>query len=330
MEESNDDVAPVGIVESFIINQSSPRPQLYNNFTPYNQEDKLFIMEKKIEEQGKQILELQKENLTLKRQLTEACQNIISIYNNMNKYNKIDLCMNKLNQIQLNFSYNSLDNQLFKLEQSFKTINHDIITTRSEFGLINAGVKRQLKKNILKCTLKYKASFHGKKPEVFHAKCDNLLYQLLVIKTTNERRFGVFFCNNKNNSFDENLYNSYNNGFNNNYFLYSSLSSRDIHSNSNLSVEFLDLKNDNGNEIFNCSTKPEKFFAFSLNNAKIYFKTQNNKVNVPCFSIYYDINRESYYGKERKVAINSQIIGHILSGKEEFNILEFEVYEIEI
>ena len=52
--------------------------------------------------------------------------------------------------------------------------------------------------------------------------------------------------------------------------------------------------------------------------------------NTPCFSINFDPNRESYYGKEKKVNINSQLKDFVLSGKEEFNILEFEVYEIEI
>jgi hypothetical protein len=44
----------------------------------------------------------------------------------------------------------------------------------------------------------------------------------------------------------------------------------------------------------------------------------------------FDPNRESYYGKESKINISAETKEYVLSGKEEFNILEFEVYEIEI
>ena len=71
-------------------------------------------------------------------------------------------------------------------------------------------------------------------------------------------------------------------------------------------------------------------WSLSLNNSKIFYPNFKNTANTPCFSINYDPNRESYYGKEKKVNINPQVKDFILSGKEEFNILEFEVYEIEI
>ena len=88
--------------------------------------------------------------------------------------------------------------------------------------------------------------------------------------------------------------------------------------------------NNKKNEIFNCKSKPDKFFAFSLNNFKNYFLNTKNSNNTPCFSIYFDPNRESFYGKEKKININSQIGQYVLTGKEEFNILEFEVYEIDV
>ena len=100
--------------------------------------------------------------------------------------------------------------------------------------------------------------------------------------------------------------------------------------NNNMSMDFTDINNDKINEIFNCKSRPDKFFAFSLNNTKIYFQNIKNIANTPCFSINFDPNRESYYGKEKKVNINLQVKDFVLSGKEEFNILEFEVYEIEI
>lgn len=331
MEDYSDEVAPVGKIESFILNQGPPTPEL--NDKPYNKEKDnkaLSLLEKKVEEQGKEIKELKNENETLKKQLNEAFQNIISIYNKLNKFNKLENSLNKLNQMQLNFLYNSLDDQLYKLEDSFKSLNHELIKNRAEFGLINSGIKFQLKENISKCILKYKASVDGKNPNIFHSKCDNIFYQLFIIKTTNERRFGVFFCNKKNIIINNNLYNTFN-GFYNNYTSNNYLSNRDnelMFPNNNMSMDFMDFNNDKKNEIFNCKSKPNNFFAFSLNHSRIFHKNSKNQANTPCFSINFDPNRESYYGKEKKVNINSQIKDFVLSGKDEFNILEFEVYEI--
>ena len=145
MEDNNDEVAPVGRMESFILNQGPPTPQ--SDHKPQVKEydnDKVFILQKKLEEQGKEIRELKSENEILKKQLNEAFQNIISIYNKLSKYSKLDDFLDKINEIQLNFLYNSLDDQLFKLEDSFKSLNHELIKTRGEFGLINAGKKIQI------------------------------------------------------------------------------------------------------------------------------------------------------------------------------------------
>ena len=327
MEDYSDEVAPVGKIESFILNQGSPTPEPYNK-EPDNKA--LNSLENKIEEQGKEIKELKNENETLKKQLNEAFQNIITIYNKLNKFNKLENSLNKLNQMQLNFLYNSLDDQLYKLEDSFKSLNHELIKNRAEFGLINSGIKFQLKANIDKCILKYKASVDGKNPNIFHSKCDNIFYQLFIIKTTNERRFGVFFSNKKNIIINNNLYNTFN-GFYNNYTSNNYLNKRDNElksPNNNMSMDFMDFNNDKKNEIFNCKSKPDNFFAFSLNRSRIFHKNIKNQSNTPCFSINFDPNRESYYGKEKKVNINSQIKDFVLSGKDEFNILEFEVYEI--
>lgn len=331
MEDYNEDVAPVGKLESFILNQGPDTPDLDNKFQRKNLDTKSYLLLKqKIDQQRKEIKDLKNENEILKKQLNDAFQNIISIYNKLDKYNKLEKLLSKLNQIQLNFLFNSLDDKLYKLEDSFKYLNHDLIKNRAEFGLINLGIKHQLKSNIGKCILKYKASVDGKNPNIFHLKCDNIFYQLFIIKTTNERRFGVFFCNNKNNLINDNiLYNTFNgfykNNINNNY-----VSQRFNFQINNMSMDFMDLNNDKKNEIFNCKSKPNKFFAFSLNNSKLFYPNYKNTANTPCFSINFDPNRESYYGKEKKVNINPQIKEFVLSGKEEFNILEFEVYEIEI
>ena len=123
-----------------------------------------------------------------------------------------------------------------------------------------------------------------------------------------------------------------NNSIYNNNFFKSQDNIFKYHSNYNtLSADFKDYDIDKTSEIFNCKNKPDKFFAFSLNNKRNYFLNNKNPDNTPCLSINFDPNRESFYGKEKRVNIfNSQINDYVLSGREEFNILEFEVYEIEI
>ena len=98
MEDFNEEVAPVGKLESFLLNQDSPTPELNNKPKIKNQDDKnYFLLQKRIEEQGKEIKELKIENETLKKQLNEAFQNIISIYNRLDKYNKLEKLLIKLN-----------------------------------------------------------------------------------------------------------------------------------------------------------------------------------------------------------------------------------------
>ena len=153
-----------------------------------------------------------------------------------------------------------------------------------------------------------------------------------LIKTTNNRRFGVFFCNkedkeNKINSSKNitvnltqrnininNQLNSYqtyrsqnfdymnNNSIYNNNFFKSQDNIFKYHSNYNtLSADFKDYDIDKTSEIFNCKNKPDKFFAFSLNNKRNYFLNNKNPDNTPCLSINFDPNRESFYGKEKRV-----------------------------
>ena len=114
MDANIDDVAPVGRIDLSIINQDPLKPKLneYSNM-PNNI---LISMQKKVEEQGTEIRELKNQNKQLKTQLNEAFQNIISIYNSFEKFNKLDTFIDKVNQFDLNFMYNRVDNKLYKLE----------------------------------------------------------------------------------------------------------------------------------------------------------------------------------------------------------------------
>ena len=343
MDANIDEVAPVGIIESAILNQS-PTPETFSKINQ-TESNNIIYLQKKIEEQGNAIKELKNENKQLKYQLNEAFQNIISIYNKLNMFNKLDNCLDKINHVDLNFQYNKLDNNLYKLEDSFKSLNHEIIKNRCEFSTINSGVKHLFNKNIKKCILKYKATVDGKNVETFHSKCDEIFYKLFIIRTTNERRFGVFFSGKPTKNLDSfskisriSSFKSFDSILPTNF--YRTFNSFDNYISENYSIDYMNNnnknsynnRNDNQDEIFNCKMCPQKFFIFSLNKGKIYYPLPNsgNFSKMPCFSINFDPETESYYGKENKININIQTKECVLSGKEEFNILEFEVYEIEI
>ena len=67
------------------------------------------------------------------------------------------------------------------------------------------------------------------------------------------------------------------------------------------------------------------YFFFSLDELKIFYCNNQLNKNNPQFSIFYDLNRQTLYEKE--VLINNQFK---LSGKNEFNIKDFELYFAEI
>ena len=76
-DDSNEEVAPVGRLESFIL--SSCPTALGDISKPSVSEQRISLLEQKLEEQGQQINELRSENDALKKQLNEAFQNIICL-----------------------------------------------------------------------------------------------------------------------------------------------------------------------------------------------------------------------------------------------------------
>jgi len=119
------------------------------------------------------------------------------------------------NKMELNFAYNSLDINSYKLDDIFKTIScNDIIQNRDEFGLINMGFQHIFKKNIIyfqciyKSTKKEYDNLELKKMFIDHK------FLVIVILTKNKKRFGAFFENDINNQMND-LNNIMNNNMNN-------------------------------------------------------------------------------------------------------------------
>lgn len=77
--------------------------------------------------------------------------------------------------------------------------------------------------------------------------------------------------------------------------------------------------------IFNSSSLSKDYFVFSLDELKNFYCNNQKNENNPQFSIFYDANRQTLYGQE--TLSNNQFK---LSGKQEFNIKDFEIYNVEI
>ena len=115
----------------------------------------------------------------------------------------------------------------------------------------------------------------------------------------------------------------------------------------------------NNIEVFSSSSSLNEYFVFSLDNYKLYYcdKITTFSVNVPNFTIFYDTNRQSLYGTEisannnnlansQSLMVSQQNINpqpniaqqmnnpqsdlYKLSGKNQFNIKYFEIFDIEL
>ena len=61
-----------------------------------------------------------------------------------------------------------------------------------ELNLIETGIKKKQNKTIKKLTLLFRASRDGYSSSNFHSKCDGKVNTLILVKTTNSRRFGGY------------------------------------------------------------------------------------------------------------------------------------------
>lgn len=276
--------------------------------------------------------------------------------------------MNYKNEMKLNFTYNSLDINSYKLDNIFKTLScRDIIQNRDEFGLINSGFQQLFKKNIVVFEGIFKSKNNESNYQEISSLFNNYNYLVIVILTKDNKRFGAFYEKNNNNYNQMNVINNnypvanqnnnnmvrnikppvFNGGnlgyglkLNNlnplqrNNLLFkqnnlNNLEANNIRLNQNNNI----LMNQNINNtinipnknIFNSSSPFNDYFVFSLDELKIFYCNNQEKANNPQFSIFYDANRQTLYGQE--VSRNNQFK---LSGKKEFNIKDFELYNVEI
>ena len=258
--------------------------------------------------------------------------------------NKINELKEKIEIMNLNCEYNLFNVESYKLENIFKKLVNDkknsLITQRAELGLINQGIKHLLNKNIVYMDIIYSSDINGEKPELFKENYnnENLIYSIIIIKTKDDNRFGIF-CNrekilnqNLNNIIDNipiipMLQNNMNNINQNNF---------NMGNQNNGKINFYMQQNNNNIinnnmnqniDIFSSNSISNKFFIFSLDDLSIYYSNDENTNNFPKFEIKYDNNRQCLFGIE---SYPNLITSYKLSGKNNFNISKYELYEIEL
>ena len=190
--------------------------------------------------------------------------------------------------------------------------------------------------NIKNCILKYKYSTNSKNISKFSSSISSIINLLIVLETTNQKRFGVFYQNN-------NINIRYSINDDNNYC-----------GNCNEKIKS-GIK-----RLFYTCCKKGKSFIFSFDKFKVYEKTDEN----PNFNIKYDYDRECLFGNEfilkkktekslsfnnngndsiKKNNIlcskrsnefgticNNSFVLHGYDRNSEFNIFNLEVYDIEL
>jgi len=142
------------------------------------------------------------ENVFLCLHLSQPIENII----------KIPLNKSLVNNKSIILSLDNKNKQIIKLKEEIKLLeeklenkienNNDILKERlmkrdirgyeQNLVFIEKEIEKQLKMNVIRYDLIYKASRDGDKSESFHSKCDNIKNTLIIIKSTTGKIFGGF------------------------------------------------------------------------------------------------------------------------------------------
>ena len=231
---------------------------------------------------------------------------------------------NELNEFKNNFKiicqYNLLDiNSPFKLKDIFEQIKSAhktrLINKEEELVIINKGIKHLLNKSICSMKILYCSETNGEDPDKFNEKYNEILdYAIIIIKTKDEKKFGIF-CNKKNDAFNnQNLNNHLNEKMRfQNYYM----------DNINLNNDYID--------IFNSNSISNKHFVFSLDDLSVYYS--NESTSFPNISIKLSKQFQTLCGNENynmNIPQNINTSNFKLSGGNQFNIRKYELYSIDL
>ena len=117
-----------------------------------------------------------------------------------NKFKELEALIKKdSDNLKYNIEYNdgyylnSDEINKYKVEfPKFKENVNSYIMKYYELNLIEAGIKKKQNKTIKKFTLLFRASRDGYSSSNFHSKCDGKENTLILVETTNRRRFGGY------------------------------------------------------------------------------------------------------------------------------------------
>ena len=134
------------------------------------------------------------EKIFLSLKIIQPIENIIKI-----PLNEKILDINTVNTMKLLLKEKDSEIQKLKeeiqyVEDKYKNrlIKRDIKGYSYNFTFIEKEIEKQLKKNVIRYELLYKAKRDGDKSENFHSKCDDKENTLIIIKSTNGKTFGAF------------------------------------------------------------------------------------------------------------------------------------------
>ena len=136
---------------------------------------------RKINEENKSIKEenklLKNENVIIKNRINDLDNLIISLQREISEI-KLTKTINKINnKIDNNSLYNPIDSN---------------IMTKEEFYMISSEIKLRMNKEVKNIKKLYQATRDGGGIKIFHEKCDNKMYTLVLYKSEANRRFGGF------------------------------------------------------------------------------------------------------------------------------------------
>ena len=241
-------------------------------------------------------------------------------------------CQNPYNNNDDGINFNNINNNInnnFNLNQN--NINNDINQNRNN---MNNNFNQNMNNN-----------FNQNMNNNFNQNMNNNFNQNMNNMNNNINKFTKknFFLSNKNNIFNLNNNNLNNTNNQNNI-------NNNINNNSKPNQNIINNFNQNlnnqinlNNNIFNSSNNLKDYFVFSIDDSKIYYSDLENSKNIPNFSIIYDMNRQCIYGNEinknnsndlnqslHNININQNTFNNSfkLSGKAQFNVNFFELYEI--
>ena len=258
-------------------------------------------LNEKIENMNKELDNYKKNN---NNNLTQINNNIENTNNKINK-NTLLIDYNKKYINNYNILFNLNDKIIDELSESLNhitknniIIDSNVIKNNFELAQINNGIKHQLKRNIRRLNLLFRCTCDGDSNSKFHSNCDNHSNLLWVIESAENRKFGGFtsltYSSNGGAKYDDKAFIFSLNNRENYYIIKGKYA----------------LRFDNRGVIFGQTSNTGS--EFHISNAEPCL-TQYNSYDDTGKNNCYD------YGKRR----------HVLAGKLQFVVLDYEVFELE-